>query len=59
MHELVEEESKKLFEALKTDKDVIYYFNVKDGLKVLVDSLNFNCLSLQIIQKILEDETKL
>lgn len=59
VHELVVEESKKLFEALKTDKDVIYYFNVKDGLKVLVDSLNFNCHSLQIIQKILEDEAKL
>jgi hypothetical protein len=58
-HELTEEESKKLSVALEADKDIVYYFNVKDGMKVLVDSLQFNCLALDMIQKLLEGDAKM
>ena len=42
LHELTSEEAKKLGDTITSDKDIIYYFNVKDGFKVLVDSLYFN-----------------
>ena len=48
-HELTEDEAKKLGETLSADKDIVYYFNVKDGFKVLVDSLFYNQYALEII----------
>jgi tetratricopeptide (TPR) repeat protein len=42
VHELTEEHYQKLRETLHSDKDIVYYFNVRDGFKVLVDSLFFN-----------------
>ncbi len=59
LHELTDEEAKKLGETLSSDKDIVYYFNVKDGLKVLVDSLHFNQNALEIIQKLLDGDVKL
>ncbi len=46
-------------ETLIADKDISYYFNVKDGMKVLVNSLKFNTNALEIIQKLLEGDQKL
>ncbi len=46
-------------DTLLSDKDIVYYFNVKDGLKVLVGSLNFNINALEIVQKLLEGDVKL
>ena len=53
------EEGTKLRETLASDKDIIYYFNVKDGFKVLLGSLQFNVNALEIIQKLLEGDIKL
>lgn len=49
LHELGESEAQKLEQTLLTDKDITYYFQAKDGLKVLVDSLHFNQLALPIL----------
>lgn len=48
-HEITEEEAGKLKATLAADNDIIYYFNAKDGLKILVASLKFNTLGLEII----------
>jgi hypothetical protein len=56
---LTVEEATKLRDTLLSDKDIVYYFNVKDGLKVLVGSLNFNINALEIVQKLLEGDVKL
>lgn len=47
-HEISQEESKKINESL-TDSDVIYYFNVKDGMKTLVDSFEYSLEALPTI----------
>lgn len=57
-HELTEEEAGKLKSNL-TDKDMVHYFNIKDGFKTLVDSLEFNTRALFIIQSLLEKDIKL
>jgi hypothetical protein len=36
---LIGEEATKLRDTLLSDKDIVFYFNVKDGLKTLVGSL--------------------
>ena len=59
IHELNSEEAVKLKEALCSDKDIAYYFNVKDGLKTLVESLKFNTNALDIFQKLLDGDVKL
>lgn len=41
-HEISEEEVAKLKDILAQDKDLIFYFNAKDGLKTLIGSLDFN-----------------
>ena len=46
-------------DILPADKDIAYYFNVKDGMKVLVNSLKFNTNALEIIQRLLEGDQKL
>lgn len=38
-HELGETEAQKLEQTLTSDKDITYYFQARDGLRVLVDSL--------------------
>lgn len=48
-HEITEEEAGKMKSTLSTDKDICYYFNAKDGLKILVASLKFNTNGLEII----------
>ena len=48
-HEISEEEAGKLKATLAADKDITYYFNAKDGLKILVASLKFNTQGLEII----------
>lgn len=58
-HELTIEESNKLKDTLTSDKDITYYFNVKDGMKILVNSLQYNTTALEIIQKLLEGDVKL
>lgn len=42
------EENEKLTKTLK-DEDMVYYFNVNDGLKVLVDSLYLSTEALTLI----------
>ncbi len=41
-HEISEEDVNKLKDILSKDKDLIFYFNAKDGLKSLIGSLEFN-----------------
>ena len=38
---------------------MIFYFNVKDGMKTLVDSLSFNTNALDLISSVLEKDVKL
>lgn len=40
-HELTKEDAEKLKSTLE-DQDMIYYFNIRDGMKSLVESLEFN-----------------
>lgn len=54
-HELTKEEADKL-EVNLQDKDLVYYFNVKEGLKTLVGSLEFNLNGLGVLQGVLEKE---
>lgn len=58
-HELTAEESAKLKGTLSADKDIAYYFNVRNGFKVLVDSLHYNTNALEIIQSLLDNDAKL
>ena len=59
MHELTAEEAGKLRETLTADRDIAWYFNAKDGLKILVSSLRFNTHALEIIQRVLDADVKL
>jgi hypothetical protein len=47
-HTFDEEASKKLSETLKNE-DMVYYFNVNDGSKVLVDSLYLSTDALPLV----------
>ena len=58
-HELISEEATKLRDTLLSDKDIVFYFNVKDGFKTLIGSLQYNTNALEIIQKLLEGDLKL
>ena len=58
-HELTAEEATKLKETLSKDKDITYYFNVKYGLRTLVDSLQYNSNALIILQSVLDGDAKL
>ena len=40
-------------------EDMVYYFNVNEGMKVLVDSLYLSTDALPLIQKLLDDNVKL
>lgn len=52
-NELKEDEAKKLKDILKTDEELIYYFNAKDGFKTLVDSLHLGFEGLSILEEVL------
>jgi len=56
--ELTKEECQKLSDTLEAE-DMIYYFNVNDGCKVLVDSLYISTTGLKLIQDLLEKNVKL
>ena len=56
-HELTLEESKKLSKTLE-NSDMVYYFGVNSGPKVLVDSLYYSNVGLRIIEKLLEKNVK-
>lgn len=47
-HELTKDECKKLAETL-SDENMVYYFNVKTGMQVLVDSLYISTTGLRLI----------
>lgn len=57
-HRIEKEESEKLAKILE-DEDMVYYFNVNDGMKILVDSLYISTEVLPLIQTILEKNQKL
>jgi hypothetical protein len=46
VNELKAEEAKKLLSILQESEELVFYFNAKDGFKVLNDSLNFGCEAL-------------
>jgi hypothetical protein len=56
---LISEEATKLRDTLLSDKDIVFYFNIKDGMKTLIGSLQYNTNALEIIQKLLEGDVKL
>eukprot|EP00347_Sterkiella_histriomuscorum_P021645 403333259 len=58
-YDLQQEDADKIKEILLSDQDMIYYFNVKNGFKTLVDSLSFNTNALAIIQPVLDSDVKL
>jgi len=41
------------------EKDLLYYFNAREGFKTLVASLDFNANALVLLQELLEAEPKL
>ena len=55
VNELTVEEQKKLAKVLD-DNDMLYYFQVKGGLKVLCDSLYLNLNALDMLSKLLTAE---
>lgn len=57
-HELTTEEVKKLESTLK-DENLVYYWSVQGGFKMLVDSLYFATNSLPLLQTLLEKNPKL
>jgi tetratricopeptide (TPR) repeat protein len=59
VHELTEEEGAKLKTTLTSDKDITFYFNVKDGFKTLVASLQYNVGALETLQIVLDGDAKL
>lgn len=58
IHELTSEEGKKLAKTLEDEK-MVYYFSVNDGFQVLVDSLYLSTTGLQLLEKLLDKNTKL
>jgi hypothetical protein len=58
-NELKSDESTKLKEILEGSEELVYYFNAKDGLKVLVDSLYHGVESLKIFESLLPKSDKL
>jgi hypothetical protein len=49
----------KFAEILEKDQDILWYFNVKDGMKTLVGSLNYSTKALTLIFKLLDSNPKL
>lgn len=59
VNELKADEAAKLLTILKESEELMYYFNAKDGFKALVDSLNFGCEALIILEALLPEKQKL
>jgi len=57
-HELNADECNKLSKVLDDEK-MVYYFNVNEGFKVLIDSLYFSTSGLKLIKKMIETHPKL
>lgn len=57
-HEFTKEECAKLKKTLAAE-DMVYYFNVQEGLRVLVDSLYITPQALALVQELLEKNAKL
>lgn len=57
-HRIETEECVKLGKTLE-DEHMVYYFNVNDGMKILVDSLYISTEVLPLIQTLLEKNPKL
>ena len=57
-HEFTKEENAKLKKTLAA-ADMVYYFNVQEGLKVLVDSLYITPQALPLVQELLDKDAKL
>lgn len=57
-HRIEKEECEKLSKTLE-DENMVYYFNVNDGMKILVDSLYISTQVLPLIQTLLEKNPKL
>ena len=57
-HEFTKEESTKLKKTLAA-ADMVYYFNVQEGLKVLADSLYITPQALPLVQDLLYKYPKL
>jgi hypothetical protein len=55
VNELKADEAAKLLKILKDSEELMYYFNAKDGFKALVDSLNFGCEALTILEALLPE----
>ena len=51
-NEITKEELKKLTDTL-SDDDMVYYFNISGGMKILVDSLYISTIALKLINKLL------
>ncbi len=58
-NELKSEEAAKLLDILKDSEELVYYFNCKDGFKVLVDSLYHGVEALKILSTLLPQNDKL
>lgn len=57
-HELEKEEADKLKKTL-SDENMVYYFSVNDGFKILVDSLYLGTNGLAMIETMIEKDAKL
>ena len=57
-HEFTKEDCKKLTSILNAE-DMVYYFSVSDGMKLLVDSLHISTQSLKLLQDLLENHSRL
>lgn len=57
-HEFDQEAYTKLSDVLKSE-EMVYYFSVNDGCKILVDSLYLSTTALPLIQKLLDENKKL
>ncbi len=59
MNELKGDEAKKLLQIMQESEELMFYFNAKDGFKALVDSLQFGCEALKILDVLLPANQKL
>jgi len=58
-HAVKPEEAKKLGEILKGQADLVLYFNVHDGMRTLVQSLEYNSECLDLLMELIIDNEQL
>ena len=58
-HAIKAEEAKKLGEILKKEADLVLYFNAHDGMRTLVQSLEFNSECLGLLSELIIDNEQL